>query len=134
MARPYYPHMKKHEAEIWDRFMSAMPWRPVTILYDVRLGKGAPLNAEDPDWVRRMVWSLSTKRVDAIVETRRDIYICEIKARAGLSALGQLLGYESLYMEQFRPRKRVHLVLICTAVEEDMATPLGQYGIQTFVV
>jgi len=81
-----------------------------------------------------MAYSLSTKRVDAVVETRHEVYICEVKQRAGMSALGQLLGYEALYVSQFKPRRSVVLVLICEVVEPDMESVYTQYGIQTYLV
>ena len=129
-----YAHMKEYEAQIWDRFLRVMPWSPVRVTYDLRLGVGTVLPPETPEWVRRMAYSLSTKRVDAVVETRHEVYICEVKQRAGMSALGQLLGYEALYVSQFKPRRSVVLVLICEVVEPDMESVYGQYGIQTYLV
>lgn len=129
-----YPHMKQHEGEIWERFLKRIPWTPVTIKYDVRLGEGVPVAPETPEWVARMAWALSTKRVDVMVETRNEWIIVEVKQRAGLSAVGQLLGYLSLFVRQFRPAKSIRMVLVCERVAPDMGPILSEYGIETYLV
>ena len=129
-----YPHMKADEQAIWERFLVQLPWRAERIAYDVRLGDGVELPPETQEWVRKMAWSLSTKRVDAMVETRSEFVIIEVKGRAGLGAVGQLLGYLHLFVKQYRPQKRVKLALVCTELAPDLATVLVEYGIETYLV
>ena len=129
-----YPHMKAGEAEIWDRFRASLPWKAERIEYDVRLGEGAKLPEDVPAWVRAMAWSLSTKRVDAVVESADAIYLCEVKDRASLSAVGQLIGYATLYRMQFAPVKPLRMVCVCREVAPDMAPIFETQGIQVFVV
>jgi len=129
-----YPHMKAHESAIWERFLEVAPWTVRSIRYDVRLGRGAEAPAGSPDWVQRMVWALSTKRVDAVVETQDATILVEVKDRASLSAVGQLLGYLALYVEQYKPQRRMRLALVCEALAPDMSAMLVQYGIETFIV
>lgn len=129
-----YAHMKADEQAIWERFLLQMPWKAVRTEYDLRLGDGVAMPADTPEWVRKMAWSLSTKRVDAMVETRGEFIIIEVKQRAGLSAVGQLLGYLHLFTAQYRPQKRVKLVLVCADMAPDMAGVLSEYGIETYLV
>jgi len=129
-----YPHMKPGEVELWDKFLERMPWTARRIAYDVRLGEGATLPEETPDWVKRMAWAVSTKRVDAIVETPDALYIVEVKERASLSAIGQLLGYLVLYVKQFRPASMMRLALVCRHLAPDMGPILAEYGIETYIV
>ena len=132
MAR--YPHMKEHEGLVWERFLAHVPWEVVRMAYDVRLGEGARVAEGVPDWVRRMAWALSTKRVDVLVETPREFIIVEVKSRAGLSAVGQLLGYLVLFQQQYRPEKRVRLAIVCEQVAPDMGAVVNEYGIEVHVV
>ena len=132
MAR--YPHMKEYEGLVWERFLARMPWEVVRMAYDVRLGEGARVAEGVPDWVRRMAWALSTKRVDVLVETPREFIIVEVKARAALSAVGQLLGYLVLFQQQYRPEKRVRLAIVCEHVAPDMGPIVNEYGIEIHVV
>lgn len=134
MPQAKYPHMKKGEAAVWDRFLAQMPWNVVSVLYDVRLGEGARVDDGVPDWVKRMAWALSTKRVDVLVETPLEFIIVEVKPRGALSAIGQLLGYLVLFQRQFHPQKRVRLALVCERVAPDMTPILSEYGIETYVV
>jgi len=129
-----YPHMKASEVVLWDRFLEHVPWAIQSIRYDVRLGEGARLPEGSPEWVKRMAWSLSTKRIDAVVETSHEIIIVELKDRAGLSAVGQLLGYLALYIKQYRPKKPIRLALVCARVAPDMDAILPEYGIETYLV
>jgi len=129
-----YPHMKADEQAIWERFERRLPWRAERIEYDLRLGEGVELPPDTPEWVRKMAWSLSTKRVDVMVETPAEFVIVEVKDRAGLGAIGQLLGYLSLFTRQYRPRKRVRLALVCESLAPDVAPVLVEYGIEAYLV
>lgn len=129
-----FPHMKEGESEIWERFLENLPWRPTRIEYDVRLGEGAMLPEGTPDWVRDMAFALSTKRVDVVVTTTARIYIVEVKVRASLSAVGQLLGYEVLYRRQFGAGPGLTLVLVAEVVAPDVQPVLDRYGIELHMV
>jgi len=134
MARAKYAHMQSDEADVWERFLLRMPWRATRIVYDVRLGEGARVDAGVPEWVKRMAWALSTKRVDVLVETATEFIIVEVKGRGALSAVGQLLGYLVLFNQQYSPQKRVRLALVCGNIAPDMGPILTEYGIETYVV
>lgn len=129
-----FPHMKANESAIWSRFLDRCPWPKPRIVYDLRLGEGVPVGADVPDWVRRMTWALSTKRVDALVETPTFFALVEVKERGGLSAVGQLLGYGFLFARQYRPVKKLRLVLVCERLAPDVDPVLKELGIETYVV
>ncbi len=129
-----YPHMKPGEAAIWERFSQRLPWPAESIRYDIRLGKGVPLPIDTEAWVSRMVWALSTKRLDVLVETRREVVLVEVKERAAMSAVGQLLGYLVLFRDQFPTKKVVRLVCVCERIAPDMGPVFREYGIEVYVV
>ena len=129
-----YPHMKAGEAAVWERFLRALPFAATSIDYDVRLGEGAQLPPDVPEWVRNMAWALSTKRVDAVVHTPTAVVLVEVKARASLSAVGQLLSYEVLYRQQFHPTKAMRRLIVAESIAPDMAPVLQTYGIELALV
>lgn len=134
MAKAKYPHMKPQEVVLWDRFLGHMPWDAERIRYDVRVGEGEAPPSDAPAWARKMVWALSTKRIDALVHTPQEIVIVEVKQRASLSAVGQLLGYLALYTRQERPRKPIRLVCVAERVAPDMGIIFQEYGIEVYLV
>lgn len=125
-----YPHMREHEAELWQRYVEQYGMPPGEVTYDVHLGDGAPVREEWEDWVKVMVKALSTKRVDVVAETPWQVTIFEVKKRAGLSAVGQLLGYEALWFKHRGGWKPVNLVCICEQIEPDMRDVFDYYKIQ----
>ena len=129
-----YPHMMPFEVPVWERFLADPPFAPVAISYDVHLGQGIPARAEWPPWLVKVVRATSRKRADAVVETADALWILEIKVRASFSALGQLIGYGVLLLEEWKPRKPVHLGVVCERVAADMGPVLNEFGISVFVV
>lgn len=129
-----YAHLGKHEERIWDVYVGEFGLPEGRISYDVRLGDGAPVDSGWPEWMKAMVKALSQKRVDVIAEARFSITIFEIKRRAGLSCLGQLLGYEALMFKQEGGWKPVTLVAVCEDVEPDMLDTFDFYKVRVVVV
>lgn len=129
-----YAHLGKHEERIWDLYVDEFGLPAGRISYDVRLGGGAPLNHEWPEWMKAMVKALSQKRVDVIAEERFRVTIFEIKRRAGLSCLGQLLGYEALKFKQDGGWKPVKLVAVCEDIEPDMLDTFEFYKVEVVIV
>ncbi len=129
-----YAHLGKHEERIWDAYVDQFGLPDGRISYDVRLGDGAPVDPGWPNWMKAMVRALSQKRVDVIAEERFRITIFEIKRRAGLSCLGQLLGYEALMFKQDGGWKPVTLVAVCEDIEPDMLDTFDFYKVSVVIV
>lgn len=92
----HYPHMAKHDARIWERFLAAYDGYFEEAVYDVALGGADPV---DPDATEaeRFMWRRNTaKRIDAAVRNKDETWLCEVRPGAGLSAVGAVLGYAIL--------------------------------------
>lgn len=152
-----YPHMGPYEAYIWDEFLRKTKLKFIRIDYDVRVGV-----PNVPDWlieklrkleqqlkqgdesVRREYevvkatyesFSALTKlRIDAVGETENEVWIFEVKPRAGRTALGQLLAYVDWYRRDFRPTKPLRAACVCIAVDPSLKPVFDRYGIQIFNV
>lgn len=122
--------MLPQEAERWDQFISRYGLPEGRVEYDVHLGEGAPVDPAWPAWMVRMVKVLSTHRVDVIVERPDEVLIIEVKYVAGMGALGQLLGYEALWLKERGTDKAVRLVLVCERLESDMMAAFNFYEIE----
>ena len=129
-----YPHMRDSEARIWNAYVEAFGLPPGRVEYDVRLGQGAPVDAAWPAWMVAMVKALSQKRADVVAETSEEITIFELKRRAGMSCLGQLMGYEALMMKERGTWKPVVLVAVCEGTEPDMVEAFEYYKVDVVVL
>lgn len=131
---PKYPHMSPKEEELWDRYLAWSPHRFLMLTYDLHLGDHAPLDPSWEPWLVTLVLATSRLRVDVIGETEKEIIIFEVKERAGMSALGQLMAYEALYREEYRPEKPLRKVVITDRTRSDMGVLLPQFGVEVVIV
>lgn len=119
---------------MWDAYLEKYGMPDGVVSYDVHLGEGAGVDSDWPLWMVAMVKALSTKRVDVVAETRFGITIFEVKRRAGLSCLGQLLGYEALMFKERGGWKPISLVAVCEDMEPDMLETFGFYKVSVAIV
>lgn len=131
---PKYPHMSPREEELWDQYLVWCPHRFLSLIYDLHLGDSAPIDPTWEPWVVDLVMATSRKRVDVIGETEKEIIIYEVKDRADMSALGQLLSYESLYREEYQPTKPVKKVVITDRLGYSMSRIFPLFDIEVHLV
>lgn len=125
-----YPHMLPAETRRWDLFLAQHGMPEGEVSYDVHLGEGAPIDPSWPGWMAGMVKTLSTHRVDVVIERPDEVVIVEVKGVAGMGAVGQLVGYEALWMKERGVDRAVRLLLVCERVEADMLSVFDWYGIE----
>lgn len=129
-----FPHMLPRETAIWERYLAKYGIPEGDVIYDMHLGEGTIPLPHWPTWMKAVVAGLSRKRADVIVEARDSVTIYEVKRRAGMSAVGQLLGYEALYWAEKEPLVPVRLVCVCEGIEPDMEKVFDYYKISAVVV
>ena len=129
-----FTHLLPLERPIWARYLASTTEEFLSLTYDLHLGEGAPV---DPVWsegTKAIVAAVSRKRVDVVGETLDSVIIFEVKPRAGMGAMGQLLTYRELYLREHRPTKPLRMVVVCERVEPDVPGIYGQYGIEIALV
>lgn len=129
-----YKHLLPNEIRLWKRFLANPPFPVVSVTYDLHLGRGAPLQPHWDESMIRMVAEVTRKRVDAIVVTPGATVIIEIKPRAGMSALGQLLAYKQLFLSEYSPAGQLRLACVCERVAPDLDRVFASHGIELYVV
>ncbi len=153
---PRYPHMGPEEAKIWDKFLAMTKLNFIRIDYDVHVGTGYLPEYLEKEYIRKKelyeqgkitkeefgeieavvksITALTQLRIDAVGETDREIWIFEVKPRAGRSALGQLESYRYWYIRQFRPSKPVRLATVSYEVDKNLEPIFKSKGIENFTV
>lgn len=125
-----YPHMLPAEVRRWDAFLERFGLPEGRVSYDVHLGDGAEVDSGWPVWMASMVKILSTHRVDVVIERPDEVVIVEVKGIAGMGAVGQLVGYEALWVKEHGVDRPVRLLLVCERAEADMKAVFDWYEIE----
>lgn len=124
-----YRHMMPNEVPIWERWLAGEGARFAPYEYDVAVGEGLVIEGEADELVKRIAQALTKKRIDAVSKRLGVVRIFEVKPRAGLSAVGQLIGYRELYRQTFNYRGAIELWLITDRLQPDMEPILKRHGI-----
>jgi hypothetical protein len=114
--------LKLHEAE-YDS------WQ-----FDVRIGKGYDPGDAYTEDMRSMSILNSQKRMDALGWQGSQATIVEVKERAGLGAVGQLVGYKALFQQEHQDLPAPLLVLVAMRADGDLLPALVAVGIRLELV
>lgn len=130
----YYPRLRPEDASVWETFIELFPDKKWEMDYDVKVGLGrAPLKELQAKYKKD--WrDLTRKRIDAVAWGPDDIFIIELKPRAGLSAIGQVLGYLELWQNLQNNGRTVRPTIICHSTDPDTATVARKAGVEIILV
>lgn len=124
-----YPHMAKHDAAIWERFLEAYAPHFTRFAYDVALG-GFTTEGDATDEAQRKGWQYSTaKKIDVVAERPDDCWIIELRPHAGVSALGSALCYEVLAGVDKFTDKPVVAVVVTDRSDPDIRFCANELGV-----
>jgi len=126
----HFPHMAKHDAVIWERFLTRFTGYFDRVAYDIALGGAEPTDPAATAAERRM-WRFNTaKRIDAAIRNAEEIWLCEVRKGAGLAAVGAVLGY--LILSELDKWADAPLIptLVTDATDEDIKLVCRELDIQ----
>jgi len=126
--------MLETDIPVWYRFLEVWGHIFTSLYYDCLLGGPllTPEQLKDTYW---QMWRQNTsKRADAIAELEKEVWIIEVARRPGLRAVGQILVYQNLWIEDPAIAKPEILVLVCERVDTDLIASAARYGIRTYVM
>jgi hypothetical protein len=129
-----YAHMFGAEERIWDRWYQQHKNEYVDFDYDIHVGEGIDVRPEWGDEIARMAKQLTMKRIDAVGYRQGEVWIFEVKPHAGLSALGQLIGYRDLYLKKYNPTVPIKLAVVCETIDPDVKVLMEEKGIVIYQV
>lgn len=122
------------DVALWDRFLSKHGQYFDRFDYDVHVGIGvrAPGGLETAQV--QAISSLTQKRIDAVGYRDDEVWIFEVKPDAGLSALGQLVGYRWLWQREREVPGRLYTAVVTDNVNEDEKFLFAREGIRVYIV
>jgi hypothetical protein len=134
ISRHKFPHLLPGEVRVWRNFLRKYERLWDTFEYDVHVGKGS-LPQEDPKGVfqKNYAW-LTKKRIDVVGWRGTTATIFEIRSRASLPLMGQLLGYKALWMRANPNSEPPTLYMVCEFCAPDDEAVLAENGIHVVIV
>jgi hypothetical protein len=108
------------EARVWEKFMDLFPDRYTSVDYDFRVGEGVQIDIPYEENYARMVTMLSQHRIDVLAWLGEKPTIIEVKERAVISTIGQLIGYKALFVEEFKNMGEPRLLCVCERISLDV--------------
>lgn len=131
--RGHPPHMLFPDVPVWYSWLEKYGKYLNTLYYDCLLG-GPWLSPEAMEDKMTYQWAYNTsKRADAIAELDDEVWLIEVSTSPGLRAIGQLLSYMALWLEDPKIMKPEKMVLVCAALDTDLIACAARYGIQVYV-
>lgn len=132
--RYWYDHMASGDVPLWERFMQQFPGVYSGVAYDVPVG-GVPAHAEEPVVAGGAnMAALYRRRIDAVGFKENQTDIIEVKPRASMSAIGQVLGYAHLYAQEHGDPQNVKAILVTDQADPDLASFAAAQGVLLVVV
>ena len=126
--------MLRPDIPVWYRFLNKWGGLFVRLYYDSFLGGPLLTPEEELDPMKRMWRANTSKRTDAIAETKDEVWLIEVASYPGMRAVGQLHAYQALWLEDPKIAKIEKMVLVCERLDTDLGAACGKFGFQVYIV
>lgn len=130
----YFPRMSAYDTPIWRDFLAEYKQNYTGFSYDVQVGIGSDPEPDIEQHNQTLWRTLTKKRIDAIGYRTGFNDIFEVKPIADASTIGQILVYEALYVETFRPTVPTNKIVVCRSVKPDSVDSFAIQGIKLIIL
>lgn len=114
------PHMARRDLPLWSRFLDELGNKYTGFFYDAALGDGTDPGPDQPDEFRYAFVRLTRLRADAIGVQPTNWTLFEVRPNAGAGALGALVTYRALWMEDPPDVRPLNAVLITDTIRPQL--------------
>lgn len=132
--RGYPPHMSQRDLLIWRTWYPGVARDAIALYFDVALGEGTYTPPKTPPDLARMWLRLNQKRADVVMQRASDIVIIELRASASASAIGRLLLYKKLYLQDPVLGTQLQLYLVTDRLDAPTQELAQESGILPIIV
>lgn len=130
---PTYPHMLAEDTAVWTKYLASPLVLIKELWYDVHVGVGIRLEPGASDMDRRIAAGISRKRIDVVCRVGGGFWVVEVKPRANMVALGQVISYTRLFVQDYSPQGEVWPVIVCDSADEDLVDEFDELGVAVIV-
>lgn len=127
--RGRFPHLLPGEVAVWRRFLVVHEREWETFEYDVHVGQGSLPQADPANRFQGNYSWLTKKRIDVVGWNGRKATIFEVRARASLPLMGQLIGYKALWMRDNPDAEPPDLMMVCSECPPDDRAVMADQGV-----
>ena len=127
-----YPHMKPADVHLWEKFIRGNTGFFDSVDYDFHIGN-------PPDWMdpKRDEFAakevrLYQKKIDVLGFAQGLIWIIEVKPRAGSSALGQILSYRKLFLDDHGGPDILRLAIVTNECQSSYCNIFETFNVRCF--
>lgn len=129
VVMPTYPHMMAEDIAVWTKYLQAWLVPIDEVWYDVHVGKPVELGPAASLAELKMAAGITRKRIDVVARVGNVFWVIEVKPRADMRALGQVISYLRLFVLEFAPRREVLGVIVCDQVDGDIVATCEELGV-----
>ncbi len=128
------PGMAPLDYPIWQNFLSRFSPLVRRVYYNVRVGGGSVgPETKNPDDM--LMWlSITMLRIDAVIETKNEVWIIEVKPNAGRTAFGAVKIYETLWNADPKIDKPAIPVVVTDTITPQMLAIFELNNIKVVIV
>ncbi len=129
IVQPAYPHMLGEDTGVWTRLLEAGDINIAEVWYDVHVGQGVIPDLGSDSLVERVAQGVTRKRIDVVAIVDHVFWVIEVKPIAMHFAIGQVLVYTGLFIDEYKPGIKVWPVIVCDEVDVDVVKESARLGV-----
>jgi len=122
--------MLQEDYPIWTRYLDKHCEEFLWFYYNVRVGGQVNTDPDMLPGVAKTWYESTAKRIDAIGEKEKEIWIIEVTTRPGFRAIGQVLTYEHLWNLDPKINKPVKNMLVGARLDDDLEQVLKKLNVE----
>ena len=128
-----YPHLKPKDIAVWELFVKCNDDFFDSVDYDYPVGEGAdflPTGTKTPDERENKLYQ---RKIDVVGYVNNEVWIIEVKPKADMSTLGQILTYQALAKGHDKLGGNPILAVLCYGTSNEMRKIFNQYNIRILI-
>lgn len=133
-ARARYPGLMPLEVAVLKEWLRLHESEYDRFDYNTRTGTGTDPGPTYPQNLRDMGVAITQKRIDAIAWAGNEPTLIEVKNRATLAAVGQILSYKVLFKADYPLSPEPKLLLVASKFDPDVYPVLREHGVDYAIV